>query len=308
MLSTEPFELPAALIAQAQANDPVAMAVVGADHPIALDSAKQATEVGLIIPTLVGDETTIRKLADDAGWDLSDVKIVNADPEEATANAAAALASRGEVHALMKGQIHTDALMRGVLNRDAGLRTERRVSHVFHMTVPGSDKVLMITDGAVNVAPNEKTMMDIVLNAVELAHALGYDMPKVAMLSGSESVIESMPTTLLAARIVERAKAGEVKNAHVDGPYALDNAVSPAAAELKGITGPVAGQADILVTPNIEMGNGLFKMMVYFRSALAAGIVLGAKVPIVLTSRADPPEARLAATAIAQIRAAYSKS
>ncbi len=308
MLSTEPFELPAALIAQAQTNDPVAMAVVGADHPVALDSAKQATEAGLIIPTLVGNDAIIRKLGDDAGWDLSNVQIINAEPEGPTANAAAALASRGEVQALMKGQIHTDALMRGVLNRDAGLRTDRRVSHVFHMTVPGSDKALMITDGAVNVAPDERTMMDIVHNAVGLAHALGYEAPKVAMLSGSESVMEGMPSTVLAARIVERAKAGEVESAHVDGPYALDNAVSPAAAELKGITGPVAGQADILAVPNIEMGNGLFKMMVYFRSALAAGIVLGAKVPIVLTSRADPPEARLAATAIAQIRAAYSKS
>lgn len=308
MLSTVPFELPKTLIAKAQANDPVAMAIVGADHPVALDSAKQATESGLIIPTFVGDYAKIRELADEAEWDLSDFSIINADPEAATAHAAAALASRGEVEALMKGQIHTDALMRGVLNRDAGLRTDRRVSHVFHMTVPGSDQALMITDGAVNVAPDEKTMMDVVHNAVGLAHALGYEAPKVAMLSGSESVIESMPSTMLAARIVERARAGEFANADVDGPFALDNAVSAAAAELKGIIGPVAGQADILAVPNIEMGNGLFKMLVYFRSALAAGIVLGAKVPVVLTSRADPPEARLAATAIAQIRAAYTNS
>lgn len=308
MLSTEPFELPKSLIAKAQANNPVAMAIVGADHPVALDSAKQATESGLIIPTFVGDYKKIRELADEAEWDVSDFSIINADPEAATAHAAAALASRGEVEALMKGQIHTDALMRGVLNRDAGLRTDRRVSHVFHMTVPGSDRALMITDGAVNVAPDEKTMMDVVHNAVGLAHALGYETPKVAMLSGSESVIESMPSTTLAARIVERARAGVFANADVDGPFALDNAVSPAAAELKGIIGPVAGQADILAVPNIEMGNGLFKMLVYFRSALAAGIVLGAKVPVVLTSRADPPEARLAATAIAQIRAAYTNS
>jgi phosphate acetyltransferase len=308
MLSTETFELPSRLISKAQANDPVTMAIVGADHPVARDSAKQATDAGLIIPTLIGDATTIRKLAEHIEWDLSKIQIVNAAPEEATAHAAAALASRGEVQALMKGQIHTDALMRGVLNRDAGLRTDRRLSHVFHMTVPGSDQALMITDGAVNVAPDEKTMMDIVHNAVGLAHALGYEKPKVAMLSGSESVMESMPSTVLSARIVERAKAGKIENADVDGPFALDNAISPAAAELKGITGPVAGQADILAVPNIEMGNGLFKSLVYFRSALAAGIVLGAKVPIVLTSRADPPEARLAATAIAQIRAAYSKN
>ena len=165
--------------------------------------------------------------------------------------------------------------------------------------------VLMITDGAVNVAPDEKTLLHIVQNSVDLAHALGYEMPKVAMLSGSESVMDSMPSTVLARQIVERANSGEVARAHVDGPFGFDNAVSPEAAKLKGIGGPVAGQADILAVPNIEMGNGLFKMLVYFRSALAAGVVLGAKVPIVLTSRADPPEARLAASAIAQIRANY---
>ncbi|MDP4796054.1 MAG: bifunctional enoyl-CoA hydratase/phosphate acetyltransferase, partial [Rhodospirillales bacterium] len=210
-----------------------------------------------------------------------------------------------EVQALMKGQLHTDTIMRAVVARSAGLRTERRISHVFHMTVPNSEKALMITDGAVNVAPDERTLMDIVRNAVDLAHALGYARPKVAMLSGSESVIESMPSTVLAKRIVDRARGGEITDADVDGPFGFDNAVSPHAAELKGITSPVAGKADILAVPNIEMGNGLFKMLVYFRSALAAGVVLGAKVPIVLTSRADPPEARLAASAIAQIRANF---
>ena len=234
------------------------------------------------------------------------MRIVDSASEGPSADTAAQLASKGEVAAIMKGQIHTDSLMRAVLARENDLRTERRVSHVFHMTVPGSDKALMITDGAVNVAPNERTLLDITYNAVGLAHALGYEMPKVAMLSGSESVLESMPSTGLARRIVERANAGEITGAYVDGPFAFDNAVSPAAARMKGIDSPVAGHADILVVPNIEMGNGLFKMMVYFRSALAAGIVLGAKVPVVLTSRADPPEARLAACAIAQIRAAYT--
>jgi phosphate acetyltransferase len=216
------------------------------------------------------------------------------------------LASANEVQALMKGQLHTDTIMKAVVARNAGLRTDRRISHVFHMTVPGSDKALMITDGAVNVAPDERTLMSIVMNAVDLAHALGYARPKVAMLSGSESVIDGMPSTLLARKIAERAQAGEIEAADVDGPFAFDNAVSPEAAKLKGIGGAVAGQADILAVPNIEMGNGLFKMLVYFRSALAAGVVLGARVPIVLTSRADPPEARLAASAIAQIRANFN--
>ena len=306
MLSTTPHELPTALIARAQKLPPVAMAIAGADHPLALASAWQATKSGLIIPTLVGPKADIERIAKDLGWPLDGVRIVDAAPEGPSADAAAQLASADEVQALMKGQIHTDTLMRAIVSRDAGLRMDRRISHVFHMTAPGSDKALMITDGAVNVAPNEHTLMDIVANAVTLGHALGYDAPKVAMLSGSESVIDSMPSTVLANRIVERANAGEILNAHIAGPFALDNAISMQAAELKGITGPVAGQADILAVPNIEMGNALFKALVYFRSALAAGIVLGAKVPVVLTSRADPPEARLAATAIAQIRAAHS--
>ncbi len=305
MLSTHPFEVPQSLMDKARALPPVAMAVAGADHPVALESARQASDEGLIIPTLVGNKYDIHKIADDMGWDISDVRIVDSKPEDHAADAAVQLASANEVQALMKGQLHTDAIMRAVVQRDAGLRTDRRISHVFHMTVPGSDQALMISDAAVNVAPNESTLMHIVLNAVDLAHALGYETPKVAMLSGSESVIESMPSTLLARQIVERANSGEVENAHVDGPFAFDNAVSPDAARMKGIGGPVAGQADILAVPNIEMGNGLFKMLVYFRSALAAGVVLGAKVPVVLTSRADPPEARLAASAIAQIRANY---
>lgn len=305
MLSTLPFEVPKSLLERAQALPAVSVAVAGAGHPVALESAKQATDAGLIIPTLVGEPDDIGKVAADINWDVSNYRIVAAEGEQGMSQAAVALASGNEVQALMKGQVHTDAIMRAVVSRDAGLRTDRRISHIFHMTVPGSDEALMITDGAVNVAPDEKTMMDIVLNAVDLAHALGYERPKVAMLSGSESVMESMPSTVLAKAIVDRAKAGEVPNADVEGPYALDNAVSPDAAQLKGISSPVAGQADILAVPNIEMGNGLFKMLVYFRSAIAAGVVLGAKVPIILTSRADPPEARLTASAIAQLAVAH---
>ena len=305
MLSTLPFEVPKSLMSKAQALPPVAMAIAGADHPVALESARQASDAGLIIPTLVGDKADIGRIADALEWDIGGIRVVNAKPEAPSADAAVQLASANEVQALMKGQLHTDTIMRAVVARDAGLRTDRRISHVFHMTVPNSEKALMITDGAVNVAPDERTLMNIVMNAVDLAHALGYERPKVAMLSGSESVLDAMPSTVLARRIVERAQAGEIEAADIDGPFAFDNAVSPAAATLKGIISPVAGRADILAVPNIEMGNGLFKMLVYFRSALAAGVVLGAKVPIVLTSRADPPEARLAASAIAQIRANF---
>ena len=308
MLSKLPFEVPAALMSLARALPAQPMAVAGADHPVVLLSARQAAETGLIEPVLVGDAADIKKLAHDIGWDISRFRIVNAGPEEKSADAAAQLAKANEVAAIMKGHVHTDALMKAVLAKDAGLRTGKRVSHVFHMTVPGSDRALMITDGAVNVAPDERTMMDIVSNSIALAQSLGYAEPKVAMLSGSESVLPSMPSTLLARKIVERANAGEITGAIVDGPFAFDNAVSPDAAKLKNIASPVAGNADILVVPNIEMGNGLFKMLVYFRSGLAAGVVLGAKVPVVLTSRADPPQARLAASAIAAIHAARTSS
>ena len=303
MLSEAPFEVPAYLMEKAGALERVRMAVAGADNLIALESARQATDAGLIEPVLVGDAELIRAIAKEIGWDLSGIEIIDAAGEDTAPAAAVALARAGDVSTLMKGHVHTDSLMKAVVNREFGLRTGRRLSHVFHMTVPGSDRVLLITDGAVNVTPDVGTKLDIVNNAVGLAHALGNAHPHVAMLSGTESVISAMPSSVEAAEVVRRANNGEVASAHVDGPFAFDNAVSPAAARLKGIDSPVAGNADILVVPNIEMGNGLFKMMVYFMSGLAAGVVLGASVPIVLTSRADPAEARLAAAAIAAIAA-----
>ncbi len=304
MLSNHPFEIPSYLIEKSRGLPPQRIAVAGADNAVALESARQAADGGLADPVLVGDVDKIRALADGLGWDIGGHRLVDAAGEVDAARAAVALASAGEVSAVMKGHVHTDVLMRAVLNRDAGLRAGRRLSHVFHMTVPGSDRVLYITDCALNVAPDADTKIDIVRNAVALAHALGTEKPKVALLSASESVSEAMPSTVRAAEVVARAKAGEVDGALVDGPLAFDLAVSPRAAEIKGVTGDVVGQADILVVPNIETGNALFKMMVHLRSALAAGIVFGAKVPIVLTSRADPPEARYAATAIAAIAAA----
>jgi phosphate acetyltransferase len=303
MLSSVPFEIPDYLLDHVRDIDTVRMAVAGADNPLALESARQAAESGLIDPVLVGDAETIRAIAKKAGWDISKYQIVDAAGEDKAPAAAVALARAGEVETLMKGHVHTDSLMKAVVSRDAGLRTGRRLSHVFHMTVPKSDRVLLITDGAVNVAPDVATKIDIINNAVALSHALGKGNPHVAMLSGTESVINSMPSSVEAAEVVKRANAGEVTGAIVDGPFAFDNAISPQAAIMKGITSPVAGNADVLVVPNIETGNGLFKMMVYFMSGLAAGVVMGAKVPIVLTSRADPPEARFAAAAIAAIAA-----
>jgi len=304
MLSEQPFETPTYLLKRAGAQPVCRMAIAGADHPTVIESIRQATEAEIIEPVLVGDPTRIRYAAHEINFDISGFEIVAADDETAACEAAAALAGSGEVGALMKGHVHSDAIMRSVLRDDAGLRTERRASHIFHMTIPGSEQILFISDGALNVAPSIETKIDIVRNAVDMAHALGNAEPRVAILSGTESVIASMPSSVEAAEIVKRIADGIIPDALVDGPLGFDNALSPVAAELKGIGGPVAGQADILIVPNIETGNGLFKMMVYFMSAVAAGVVIGARVPIVLTSRADPPEARLAAAAIAAIIAA----
>lgn len=303
MLSDAPYEVPPYLLERTKGLPRCPMAVAGADNAVPLESARQAAEAGIITPVLLGDAGIIRSLSDDMGWDIAGLEVVNLTDEDALTGAAVSLAASGAVKGIMKGHVHTDALMRAVVHRGSGLRTARRISHVFHMTLPGRDKVLLITDGAVNVAPTVDTRMDIIRNAVDMAHALGNPQPRVAVLSGSEVVNPSMPSSVEGAEIVERAAKGEIDGCIIDGPFAFDLAVSPEAAKIKGIDSPVAGRADIVVVPNIEMGNGLFKMMVHFMSGLAAGVVMGAGVPIVLTSRADPPEARFAATLIAAILA-----
>lgn len=304
MLSAEPFEVPEYLETLAAKLPGLAVAVAGADHPVALESARRVAETGTIEPVLIGDADTIRNLAKETGWELGETRIHHATDEDKKAELAAALAKGREVAIIMKGHLHTDALMRAVLSRRAGLRTRRRPSHVFHITVPNREGVLLVTDAVVNVQPNARKMVDIVNNAVDLAHALGTAIPHVALLSGSEVVSPSMPSSVQASEVAARAANGEVEGAIVDGPFGLDNAISRESAQLKGIDSPVAGNADILVVPNVEAGNILFKQMVYYLSATAAGVVMGTTVPIALTSRADPPEARLAATLIAAIVAA----
>jgi phosphotransacetylase len=301
MLSTLPFEVPGALLDKARNLAPVPMAVVGANHPLVMESARRAADEGIIEPVLVGVVDDVQAIARDMGWDIGDLRCIDTTSEAKAAEASAALAKGHEVAALMKGNVHTDDLMRAVLRRDGGLRMDRRVSHVFHMTAPGSDRVLHITDAVVNVQPDADDMVDIVTNAIDLAHALGMAEPKVALLSGTEVPNAGMPSSQVAATVAIRLSSAK---ALVDGPFGFDNAISPEAAALKGIDSPVAGHADILVVPNIESGNILFKQMVYFMSATAAGLVVGVRVPIVLTSRADPPEARLAAAAMAAIAAA----
>ncbi len=305
MLSTLPFDTPDQVIAQASGGAAAVTAVAGAGSRVALESARRAAEQGLIEPVLVGDLDVVAAIARDMDWDMDGIRRVAALDERRAAEVAVALARGGEAAALMKGQVHTDVLMRAVVDRDNGLRTGRRMSHVFYMTAAGRDGSIAISDAAINVAPDPGMKLDIVNNAVGMLHAMGIAEPKVAVLSATETPIAAMPSSLDAAEVVRRAAEGEVSNAVVDGPFALDIAVSPEAAAIKGVDSPVAGRADLLIMPNIEAGNAVFKAMVYFMSATAAGLVMGAKVPIILTSRADPPEARLTAAALAAIVARH---
>lgn len=303
MLSSLPFESPPDIVARARSGPPAVMAVAGAGGRLALESARLAAARGLIAPLLVGDPAAIAGIAAEIGWDLSGIRQVPARDERAAAETAVALARGGEAAAVMKGQVHTDVLMRAVVDRAAGLRTGRRMSHLFRMTAPGRAGALSITDAAINVAPDAAVKLDILNNAVDLLRVLGTAVPKAAVLSATETPLAAMPSSQEAAEVVRRAAAGEVAGALVDGPFALDVAVSAEAAAVKGVDSPVAGAPDILLVPNIETGNAVYKALVYYISATAAGLVLGARVPIVLTSRADPPEARLTATALAALAA-----
>ncbi|MFD2205250.1 bifunctional enoyl-CoA hydratase/phosphate acetyltransferase [Kiloniella antarctica] len=300
MLSQHPIECPNMLLDIAAQYSPARTAIVNATSLIAMESAYLAARAHLIEPILVGDRGIITQLASELDWDIAHIEIHNADDEKAAAYLSVNLARTGQVNAIMKGQIHTDTFMRAIVDKEAGLRTGRRLSHAFYMSVPDSDRVMTITDAAINVAPDLETKKAIIHNSVDMMHALGIKKPKVAVLSATEEENPQIPSSVEAAELTRWA-IKEVNEADVFGPMALDNAISPEAARIKDIKNPVAGQADILVVPNIETGNAMFKQMVYCDSACAAGIVLGASVPIVLTSRADPPAARLASMAIATI-------
>lgn len=305
MLNTAPKECPPRLLAQARQHPRVTTVVINPVNAVSLASARLAREQGLIEPILVGDVAVMRHQAQAMGWALGGLRLVQAADETEAARLGVALVSQGEAGAIMKGHVHTDILLRAVLNKSAGLRTDSRLSHLFHMTVPGSCKALCITDAVINVQPTVLDKLHIARNAIGLMHALGNPEPKVAVLSGTEEVSKSMPSSLDAAELVKLAAMGALPGAVVEGPLAFDNAVSPEAAAIKGIRGRVPGQVDILLVPNLESGNFLFKQMVYFMGATAAGLVLGARVPIILTSRADPPEARLASCALASLHCAH---
>lgn len=298
MTSGETVECPLELLAAVRGLPPLRTAVANAGTDLVMESVRDACESGLIEPLLIGDPEDIKACAERLEWDAERHTIEVATDEESAALKAAEHAAHGRVGAVMKGHIHTDVFMRALLDKRFGLRGDRRLSHVFHMSRPGHDGALLISDGALNTHPDLKTKQAIVRNAVCLAHALGLARPHVALLSATEEPTQNIPSSMDAAALCEWARDA-LPDAEVHGPLAFDLAVSDDAARIKGVETPVAGRADIIIVPDIVAGNALFKMMVHFMNACAAGIVLGAKVPILLTSRSDPPAARLASAALA---------
>lgn len=289
------------LIAATKPLAPVPTAVVHPCDDVSLEGALAAAEQGMIIPILIGPKAKIRAIAKAANLDLSAVEIVDVPHSHAAAEKAVELARAGKVSMLMKGKIHTDELLKPIVDRETGLRTERRMSHVFALDVPNYPKPLLISDAAINIFPDLQVKRDIVQNSIDLAHALGIACPKVAILSAVETVTPSLPSTLDAAALCKMADRGQITGGQLDGPLAFDNAVSRAAADAKGIVSEVAGSADILIVPDLEAGNMVAKQLIYLAGADSAGVVLGAQIPIVLTSRADGLMSRLASTAIAQL-------
>jgi len=292
------------LIDSARKLPPVATAIAHPCDEVSLEGAVEARKLGLIEPILVGPAGRIRDLATRYRIDIADVQIIDAAHSHESAAKAVALVREGKAEALMKGSLHTDEVMGAVVARDTGIRTERRISHCFVMDVPGHTDPLIITDAAVNIAPTLEDKMHIVQNAIDLAHAVGFPEVRVAILSAMETVNPKVLSTIEAAALCKMADRGQITGALLDGPLALDNAISPEAAALKHIVSPVAGRANLLVVPNIEAGNMLAKSLSFLAGADSAGIVLGARVPIMLTSRADTLMARQASCAIASMVAA----
>ena len=273
-------------------------------HPCdetSLRGALEAADAGMIVPILVGPQEKIRNLAKSLGLDIKDVEIVDVPHSQAAAEKAVELVRTAKAELLMKGSLHSDELLGAVTKRDTGLRTGRRISHVFVMDVPTHPETLFITDAAVNIAPDLIAKRDIIQNAIDLYAGLGLGTPKVAILSAVETVNPDIPSTIEAAALCKMADRGQITGGELDGPLAFDNAISPEAARIKGIKSPVAGQAQILVVPDLESGNMLAKNLSFLSHADAAGIVLGARVPIILTSRADNVRTRLASSAVAML-------
>jgi phosphate acetyltransferase len=296
------------LVKRAQEQPPARTAVVHPCDEVSLESAVEAARLRLIEPILVGPEKRVRAVAEENGLDISGFQLIDAAHSHDSASKAVAQVREGHADALMKGSLHTDELMAAVVARETGLRTARRISHCFIMDVPGYPQPLIITDAAVNIAPTLKDKIDIVQNAIDLAHALTDEEVRVAILSAMETVNPDVPSTLEAAALCKMADRKQITGALLDGPLALDNAISPEAAAVKGIVSPVAGRANVLVVPDLEAGNMLAKSLSFLACADAAGIVLGARVPIILTSRADALLTRLASCAVAVMLAAARRA
>jgi phosphate acetyltransferase len=287
------------LIAAAQKETPIKCAVAHPCDDVSLGGAVEAAKLKLIEPILVGPVDRIQSLAREKALDISAMELVDAPHSHASAAKAVELVSAGRAEALMKGSLHTDELMGAAVSRDAGLRTERRISHCFVMDVPGHPEPLIVTDAAINIAPDLDDKVDIIQNAIDLAHAMGVTEVRVAVLSAMETVTSKVPSTIEAAALCKMADRGQITGALLDGPLALDNAIKPEAAAVKKIASPVAGHANVLAVPDLEAGNMLAKSLSFLAGADAAGIVLGARVPIILTSRADTLLSRLASCAVA---------
>ena len=298
MLSNKKIVCPNNLIKVAKKSGTIDAAIVNAGEIFPMESVHKAVQHNLINPLFIGNENEIKKHAEKLKWNISKFKIINEKDENKTAPIAAKLASEGKAKIIVKGHIHSDVLMKAVLKRDLNLIGKKRLSHVWHMTLGTDDKPFIITDGVVNVLPKLEVKMHILRNAVEFANKIGITRPKVSVLSATEEAIESIPSSIEADIITKKAKEENI-NADVFGPLAFDNSVSKKSAAIKKIKNDVAGNTDILLVPNVEAGNALVKMMVYFMGACAAGVVLGCKAPVVITSRSDEAEARLASIAAA---------
>ena len=300
MLSNKEIVCPNNLLDVAHKKKGVKVAVVNAGKPLPMLSVQDAVNENLIEPIFIGDKKEILECAEDLKWDISQYKTIDEPIENNTAKIAAKLASEDKVKIIIKGHIHTDVLMKEVLKRKYNLLGKTRLSHIWHMTLEKDDKPLIITDGALNVLPNVKTKLHILKNVINFSNRIGISKPKVAILSATEEVLDSVPSSLDAAELTKLAKE-EKLNADVFGPLAFDNSISKKSAGIKGIKNSVAGEADVLLVPSVETGNGLVKMMIYFMGACAAGVVVGGKVPVVITSRSDEAQARLASIAAAVV-------
>lgn len=303
-ISAEPGTAPAGtqlqrLLRMAEARPPLRTAVVHPVDALSLTGAVEAARRGLIEPVLIGPIVRIRAAAEAAGIDLAGLELMDVEHSHQAAARGCELAARGEAAAIMKGALHTDELLEAVVAAQSGLRTERRMSHVFVLDVPSYPRPLLVSDAALNIAPDLQVKRDIVQNAIDLAHAMDIPGPRVAILSAVETVNPKMVSTLDAAALCKMADRGQIVGGVLDGPLAFDNAISVEAAAAKGIRSPVAGRADILIVPDIESGNILAKQLFYLANAQSAGIVMGARVPIMLTSRSDPEASRLASCALA---------